>query len=133
MVLTDACEREDLEVQSVNTDYRHRRHLENLSIIKGAKITCLYNRSGDVVIKVRDGRIAINREFASLIEVKSLNSDDYETVTEKGKTHRIPTQAALARFRKEDEECRKEEEVFRAELKKQREAERAASKEAAHV
>ena len=69
MKLTQACQREDLEIVSVDTDYRHKRHLENLSILKGEVVTCLCNRTGDVVIKVKDGRIAINREFAEKIEL----------------------------------------------------------------
>jgi|WetSurMetagenome_2_1015567.scaffolds.fasta_scaffold172069_2 Fe2+ transport system protein FeoA len=133
MLLTDACEREDLEVLTVDTDYRHKRHLENLSIIKGAILTCLYNRSGDVVIKVRDGRIAINREFASQISVKSLNPEDYVTKTNaSGKNERVPTAAALIRFRKEDDIYRQDEKVFREALKKQREEEKKAS-EVNHV
>ena len=80
MLLTQACPREELKILAVNTDYRHKRHLENLSVMKGADITCLYNRTGDIIIKVKDGRLAINREFASSIEVESLTPTNYEEI-----------------------------------------------------
>ena len=114
MNLSQASEREDLVVLSVNTDYRRKKHLENLSLMKGSQISCLYNRSGDVVVKIQEGRIAINKEFASLIEVRSLNPQDYRE--ENGK--RKPTPEAEERFRKEDEEYKVQEEKGRAELKK---------------
>ena len=129
MLLTQACPRENLKILAVNTDYRHKRHLENLSVMKGEDITCLYNRTGDIVIKVKDGRLAINREFASMIEVESLNPQNFEVVKKNQKlklfiqkipvlsrikkiqrwisteeTRRVPTQEALLLFKKEDEE-----------------------------
>ena len=115
MVLSDACDREDLEIISVNTDYRHKKHLENLSVLKGAKITCLYNRSGDVVIKVKDGRIAINEEFAKNIEVKSLNPDWF-TTGKNGK--RVMTEEAKAFFKEEDHNCKVQEKLQKAAIKK---------------
>ncbi|MCI1734999.1 MAG: ferrous iron transport protein A [Bacilli bacterium] len=114
MVLTQAASREELRIVKVNTDYRHRRHLENLSIIPGANVTCLLNRDGDVVLKVRDGRIAINREFAQVIDVESLNPDCFELV----KGRRVPTPDALARFQKEDAQCVEEEKTMRKQLAK---------------
>lgn len=145
MLLTEACRREDLKIISVNTDYRHKRHLENLSVMKGEDITCLYNRSGDIVIKVKDGRLAINKEFASAIEVESLNPQDYELVdryprlrkfvssiplinrikgvkewvTREDKK-RVPTSKAKEAFKKEDKESREVEKQQKANLKNSR-------------
>lgn len=145
MLLTEACRREDLKILAVNTDYRHKRHLENLSVMKGEDITCLYNRSGDIVIKVKDGRLAINREFAAAIEVESLNPEDYELKpkfaklkkfvssipliskikkvkawTERQEMKRVPTPAALEAFKKEDEKFKEQEQIQKQQLKEAR-------------
>ncbi len=137
MLLTQACEREDLRIVSVNTDYRHKRHLENLSILKGETITCLCNRTGDIVIKVKDGRIAINREFACQIEVESLNPEDFETYSKDvgfGKkrhslTLRRPTEDARRRFKEEDSRMIAEEKKNKAKLKEIREGRKAKEEE----
>ncbi len=140
MILTEAMENERLTIVSVNTDYRHKRHLENLSVLKGEQITCLYNRAGDVVIKVKDGRLAINREFACSIEVESLNPEDYYqvtkpvkhedgTVTEEpvfdkhGNAVRKMTEEAQVRFKEENEKAK-------AEAKQQKELNKRKNKEA---
>jgi len=115
MVLSEAGEREDLKVLAVNTDYRRKKHLENLSLMRGSRITCLYNRSGDVVVKIQDGRIAINREFARKIEVQSLNPEDYEMKDGK----RVPTAEAQKRFSSELSEYRREEQALKAEMRKE--------------
>ena len=125
MLLTQACEREDLKITAVNTDYRHKRHLENLSILKGENVTCLCNRMGDVVLKVKDGRIAINREFACQIEVESLNPQFFETFSKEvgfgKKRHpvvlRRPTQEAVRLFREEDRKMAMQEKEAKAKLK----------------
>ena len=118
MKLTQACQREDLEIVSVDTDYRHKRHLENLSILKG-----------EVVIKVKDGRIAINREFAEKIEVESLNPQYFHVVEKnvgfgKGR-HKVeirkPTPEAVEIFRKEDAEMANQEKEAKEKLKSLRE------------
>ncbi len=137
MLLTQACEREDLKIVAVNTDYRHKRHLENLSILKGETVTCLCNRTGDIVIKVKDGRIAINREFACQIEVESLNPEDFETYTKEvgigSKRHSItlrrPTEEARMRFRQEDAKMIAEEKKNKARLKEIRENRKAKEEE----
>ncbi len=139
MILTEAMENEKLRIVSVNTDYRHKRHLENLSVLKGEEIVCLYNRSGDVVIKIKDGRLAINREFACSIEVESLNPEDYYQVMKsvthddgsvsdeplydrQGNAVRKMTEEAKARFKEETEKAKAEEKKQKA-LNKNKEAE----------
>ena len=118
MLLSQAVEHEELLIDSVNTDYRHKRHLENLSILSGETITCLYNRSGDVVVKVKDGRIAINREFARLIEVTSLNPQYYTESVKNGIVKRKLTKAAKEMFKEEDKKYRQEEKMRKKELKR---------------
>ncbi len=130
MLLTQACPREELRIVDIHTDYRHKRHLENLSLLKGEKVTCLYNRSGDVVIKVKDGRIAINREFACDIAVEPLDEKSFVWDSRKtgfGKKAKIvefrrPTEEAKALFRKEDEEIRLVEKEAKRKLKEIRKA-----------
>lgn len=140
MRLTQACPREELEIVDIHTDYRHKRHLENLSLLKGEKVTCLYNRSGDVVIKVKDGRIAINREFAQDIMVEPLDEKSFVWTSRKvgfGKNakvveYRIATPEAKRRFQEEDEEMRRAEKEAKKKLKAIREERKAREKEARH-
>lgn len=128
MLLTQACARENLRILEIHTDYRHKRHLENLSLLKGEKVICLVNRTGDVVLKVKDGRIAINREFASLIDVESLNPQDFQFEKKmeghgKGKhevVFRRPTKEAEERFKREDREMAAQEKEAKKRLKELR-------------
>ncbi len=139
MILTSAMENEKLRIVSVDTDYRHKRHLENLSVLKGEEITCLYNRSGDVVIKIKEGRLAINREFACSIQVESLNPEDYYQVTKevrhedgsvteepafdkRGNPIRKMTDDAAARYKAEREQAKAEAKELKA-LNKQKKKE----------
>ena len=128
MILTEAMENERLMIVSVNTDYRHKRHLENLSVLKGEQITCLYNRAGDVVIKVKDGRLAINREFACSIEVESLNPEDYYQVTKSVK-HEDGTVTEEAVFDKHGNAVRKMTEEAQARFKEETEKAKAEAKQ----
>ncbi len=155
MLLTQACPREELKILAVNTDYRHKRHLENLSVMKGADITCLYNRTGDIIIKVKDGRLAINREFASSIEVESLTPTNYEEIEKYPRLKsfiskiplinrikkinewfsnvemkRVPTKAARAEFKKEDEKFIEQEKLRKKQLKERNQALKNSDKEA---
>lgn len=140
MRLTQACPREDLEIVDIHTDYRHKRHLENLSLLKGEKVTCLYNRSGDVVIKVKDGRIAINWEFAKDITVEPMDEKSFVWTSKTigfGKKkkvieYRVPTKEAQRRFKEEDEEMRKVEKEAKMKLRAIREERKAHSKEEKH-
>lgn len=52
---------------SLNTQLR--KHLEDLGMIPGSKITVIKEKDGDVIIQVKGSRIAINKGLASNILV----------------------------------------------------------------
>lgn len=58
-----------LRIVKVLLDDKTKHHLENLGIIVNAEIKVLSHLNGDIIIKVKDGRLAINKETASKILV----------------------------------------------------------------
>jgi ferrous iron transport protein A len=46
-----------------------KRHLENLGILPGQRITLLAENGGDLIVRVCDSRLAINRGLAMKIFV----------------------------------------------------------------
>ncbi len=46
-----------------------KRHLENLGIVPGGNITLINVTEGNVIIKVKESRIALNKEMAMKIMV----------------------------------------------------------------
>jgi len=46
-----------------------RKHLENLGILPGETITPVSSRAGDLIIRVRDSRLAINMGLAAKVFV----------------------------------------------------------------
>ncbi|HHX71980.1 MAG TPA: ferrous iron transport protein A [Clostridiales bacterium] len=47
-----------------------KKRLENLGVLPGEQITLLAQRGGDLIIKIKDARLALNRGMASVIFVK---------------------------------------------------------------
>jgi ferrous iron transport protein A len=46
-----------------------RRFLENLGFVNGSEVTIVSEYGGDLIIKVRDTRVAISRSMANKIQV----------------------------------------------------------------
>ncbi len=46
-----------------------KRHLENLGIVPGGMVTLINVTDGNVIIKVKESRIALNKEMAMKIMV----------------------------------------------------------------
>ncbi len=46
-----------------------KRHLENLGVLCGSKITVIKESNGDVIVQVKDARVALNKDLASKIVV----------------------------------------------------------------
>lgn len=57
-------------IKRTNVDDRVKRHLENLGILQGEKVTPVSQSAGDIVLRVRDSRIAINKGLAMKIIVE---------------------------------------------------------------
>ena len=48
-----------------------KKHLSNLGIIIDSKITILSSNGGNLIVKVHDGRITLDRDLATKIVVKN--------------------------------------------------------------
>lgn len=48
----------------------YERHLVNLGFIEGAKITVISENMGNLIIKVKDSRVAIGRDIAKNIIIR---------------------------------------------------------------
>ena len=60
---------EELTVKKVLLDDKNKRHFENLGITIGSKITVVSQVGGNVILKVREGRLALDRTQAIKILV----------------------------------------------------------------
>lgn len=58
-----------LRIIKINADEKTKRHLENLGLLVGADVISMYDISGDVIIKVRDSKLALNKSLAMKIHV----------------------------------------------------------------
>ena len=59
----------NLKIIKVLVDEKTKRHLENLGIFVNASVLVLAKNDGSIIIKVKDGRLAINKETALKILV----------------------------------------------------------------
>lgn len=60
---------EEVEIKRVSADEKVKRHLENLGLIVGQKIEVISTQGGAVILKVKDGRIALDAKMAAGIFV----------------------------------------------------------------
>ena len=60
---------EEQIVRKVGGSPEVKRHLENLGIVPGGLVTLINVTDGNVIIKVKESRIALNREMAMRIMV----------------------------------------------------------------
>lgn len=60
---------EELKVVRISSDPEVKKHLESLGITINSTIKILSSTGGNLVLEVKDGRLAIDRELASTIFV----------------------------------------------------------------
>ena len=60
---------EELEIKRVSADEKVKRHLENLGLLVGQKVELISSQGGAVILKVKDGRIALDSKMATGIFV----------------------------------------------------------------
>ncbi len=70
MYLLDAPKAEEVEVVKINTDEKTKNRLQNIRVIVGGRKVLMQSNFGDVIVKVRDCRLAMNKDVAKRIEVK---------------------------------------------------------------
>lgn len=67
MPLTMAKEGETVEIQRIGGREDIRHHLENLGFVPGAAVTVVSINNGNVIVNVKESRIAISKEMANKI------------------------------------------------------------------
>lgn len=69
MPLTMAALGENFRIKKINGKEEVRRFLENLGFIAGAQISVVSQMCGNLIIQIKDSRIAVSREMAQKIIV----------------------------------------------------------------
>ena len=67
MPLTMAKEGEVASIKRVGGKDEVRRHLENMGFVPGTDVTVVSINNGNVIVNVKDARVAISREMANKI------------------------------------------------------------------
>lgn len=84
MLLLNAPVSEQVVVTKINTDDKTKNRLQNIGVIAGGKVVLMQSNFGDIIVKVRDCRLAMNKDVAMRIEVereiKSNNDNKGESV-----------------------------------------------------
>ena len=60
---------QEVNIVKIIVDDRTKKHLENLGVLVGGKITVLSSSGGSTVCRVKEGRLALDRNVASRIYV----------------------------------------------------------------
>lgn len=69
MPLTFATVGEENMIRKVGGNPKVRAHLENLGFVTGGNVTVVSTIGGNLIVNVKDSRVAISREMASKIMV----------------------------------------------------------------
>ena len=69
MPLTMANQDENFLIKKINGKEEVRRFLENLGLVAGAQVSLISKISGNVIVQIKDSRVAISREMAQKIIV----------------------------------------------------------------
>ncbi len=56
-------------IKRVGGNYELRKHLENLGFVAGADVTVITSISGNIIVNIKNSRVAISREMAQKIMV----------------------------------------------------------------
>ncbi len=69
MPLTFADKGKSYEIKRVGGSQDTKKHLEDLGFVSGSFVSVISDVSGNLIVNVKDSRIAINRDLASKIYV----------------------------------------------------------------
>ena len=69
MPLTMAREGEVTSIKRVGGKEEVRRHLENMGFVPGTNVTVVSVNNGNVIVNVKEARVAISREMANKIMI----------------------------------------------------------------
>ena len=79
MKLLDSPIGKRVKVVDVTTDEKTKNRLQNIGVIVGSNITVLQSNFGDIIARVRDCRVAMNKDVAKNIIVEV---EDEEVTTD---------------------------------------------------
>lgn len=60
---------EEVEIRRLSADEKVKRHLENIGLAVGQKVVVLSSSGGAVILKVKDGRVALDKDMCAGILV----------------------------------------------------------------
>ena len=69
MPLTMAREGEVTSIKRVGGKEEVRRHLENMGFVPGTNVTVISVNNGNVIVNVKDARVALSKEMANKIMI----------------------------------------------------------------
>ncbi len=69
MPLAFASKNRELEIKKVNVQESIRKHLQEMGIAVGSKITLLSSDGGNVIVIVKEGRLCLDKTLAGRILV----------------------------------------------------------------
>lgn len=69
MPLTLAAIGEEAMIKKIGGNPQVRAHLENLGFVTGGNVTIISTMGGNLIVNVKESRVAISREMASKIMV----------------------------------------------------------------
>ncbi len=69
MPLTLANAGEENMIRKVGGNEETRRHLEDLGFVAGSNVTIISSIGGNLIVNVKDSRVAISREMAGKIMI----------------------------------------------------------------
>lgn len=69
MPLTMAREGEVTSIKRVGGKEEVRRHLENMGFVPGTDVTVISVNNGNVIVNVKESRVAISKEMANKIMI----------------------------------------------------------------
>lgn len=69
MPLTFADDGEKAIIKKIGGKPEVKKHLENLGFVVGGDITVITQNDGNVIVKVKEARVAVSREMANKIFV----------------------------------------------------------------
>ncbi|MGB4610507.1 MAG: FeoA family protein [Saccharofermentanales bacterium] len=59
----------EFEILRVNGRSKIKSHLEDLGFVAGSKVEIISKNAGNVICKIKDARVALNRELAMKIMI----------------------------------------------------------------
>ena len=69
MPLNMVNEGEEFLIKKVSGKEETRRFLENLGFVAGAKVSLISKNAGNIIVQIKDSRVAVSREMAQKIFV----------------------------------------------------------------